>query len=396
MVVDAAGADNGKFDAAGTIQEKYAPILGSDELAFKLAIRFQMFHCEENRTPETLEAEFKSMLVDLGWERKLGPLADMLGRAEGREKQFVKDALLEGMQKCGANGYALEPAGLWEKSGLGPELIDASEDAVIAAAQARARDGGNLLGDAAALLGMPSTPWRVADEICRACAGTKFFTRIADLFAREDKMPTDSLIIVMGALSSSIDGIVKSVRKEIEGIERAGLGDKAARKMDARKPLGQVACLLQKKKLPGSVYVRVIKACKGCGLHGMGFVEMLGELFPRADVSDNAKAEAGKALLEGEMEACTAAGHPHYVSGIRNAIGVPDAVRKKAGEILGAHARQGEGRTCGGNETGRRQTPVTPNGFVASGFRSPSGRIVGKVTPVEMAQTILAKPAKEK
>jgi hypothetical protein len=318
----------------------------------------------------------------------------MLGRAEGKEKEFVRDALLEGIQKCGANGYALEPASLWERKGLAPEMITAAEDAVIAAAQMRAKDGGNLLGDAAALLGESSTPWRVADKICEACAGTKFFTKIADLFAREEKMPTDSFIIVMDALSKSIDEIGKSVRKEIEKIGRAGLteNEAEARKTEARKPMGLVVSLLQKRKLPGSVYVRVIKACRGCGLHGLAFVEELGELFARKDVEDKVKAEAEKALLGGEMEECAAAGYLNHVSGISKAVGVPETVREKSGEILGKHAQQGKEHASGEHEAGRRPTPVTPvatgNGFVDSRFRPPSsGR--RSITPAEAAPTLL-------
>ncbi|MFA5412490.1 MAG: hypothetical protein WC350_04055 [Candidatus Micrarchaeia archaeon] len=340
------------FDAYSAITQKYLPILGSDELAWKLAIRFT-FHCEENRTPETLEKDFKSLIVDLGWERKLGLLADMLGRAEGKEKEFVMDALREGMQKCGANGYALEPADLWERKGLTPEMIKASEDAVIEAAQVRAKDGGNLLGDAAALLGRPSTPWRVADGICKACAGTIFFTNIADLFAREDKMPTDSHIIAMDALSSSIDKIEKAVRAEIKRIECTGPGEKDAeeRKKKATEPMEAVACLLQKKKLPGSIYIRVMRMCRNYGSHGPELVKALEGLLANQDVDPKVKAEAGKAL---------------------------------GGEA----------------ETGRRLTPVTPvgadSGFVASGFRTPSGRIIRKVTPVEAAPTVSAKLAKVK
>lgn len=332
------------FDAYSAITQKYAPILGSDELAFKLGIRFQMFHCEENRTPEKLEMEFKSMLVDLGWERKLGPLADMLGRAEGKEKGFVRDALLEGIQKCGANGYVLEPASLWEKKGLAPEIITAAEDAVIAAAQVRAKDGGNLLGDAAALLGESSTPWRVVDKICEACAGTRYFTKIADLFAR-DGMPTDSYIIAMDAMFKSIGEIEKAVRADIRRAECAGPEEKEAeeRKKKATEPMEAVVCLLQK-KLPNSLYIRVTKMCKSYGLHEPELVKALEGLLANPDVDPKAKAEAEKAL------------------------------------------------SGGGTEARRRLTPVTPvtdSGFVASGFRTPSGRIIRKVTPAEAAPTAL-------
>ncbi|MDD2655399.1 MAG: hypothetical protein PHQ80_01895 [Candidatus ainarchaeum sp.] len=339
------------FDAYSAIIQKYAPILGSDELAFKLAIRFQMFHCEGNRTPEKLEVEFRSMLVDLGWERKLALLAEMFGRAEGEERGFVKDALLEGLGKCGTNGYAREPSEIMGMEGMPPDIITAAEEAVIAAAQVRAKHGGNLLGDAAALLGKASTPWRVADKICEACAGTIHFTDIADLFARGG-MPIDSHIIAMDALSNSIDRIEKAVRAEIRQIECAGPGEEGAEglKKKATEPMEAVVCLLQKKKLPSGLYVRVIRMCRSYGLHGGELVEALDGLVANPDMDPRVKDEAEKALM-------------------------------------------------GGGEARRRLTPVAPvvahNGFVDSGFRTPSGRIIGKVTPAEAAPTIPAKLAKK-
>ncbi|MEW5996587.1 MAG: hypothetical protein AB1657_03260 [Candidatus Micrarchaeota archaeon] len=88
------------FDAASAIQQKYAPILWNDELAWKLAIRFRSFHAEEGRTRKNLEMEFKYLLGDLAWERKLEILMDMHGRAKGGERQIVN---LHGLNRLSGN-----------------------------------------------------------------------------------------------------------------------------------------------------------------------------------------------------------------------------------------------------------------------------------------------------
>lgn len=268
------------FNAAGTIQQKYAPILADDKLARKLEVMFSM-HAEENRDAKTLANDFGSLLTELAWRRELERLADIYQRAKGKERLLTGRALIEGLGICGRNGYADEPAALLRRNGL-PRKIRMEAENVVPNAVEECGKGGRVNGTLA-LLGHEWLSARVRIGVIETAGGSPYVDNnvlanaLAGLLEKEDT-PL--------ALRAAAENALETCGVQKRMFELAGRKLEELLEMRAGAEAGERRFIDE----------AILEMLRIWGRNGCW--ENLAKLFERKDLTPRIRARAEAALLE--------------------------------------------------------------------------------------------------
>jgi len=308
---------------------------------------------------------------------KKGMLAET--KAEWREKLHIKVIGSLGSNPNADCGKMVDALGdILCRKDTPKGLREAAKKALPGQVEECIKKGGIYLGAAAGLFKKSGIPWEIINRVMEACANNGQCTKIAQLFRRDD-MPEGSAKIAERVLLQSIDFFAKAAATE----------DPKERSM-----IGYVVMLLEEKKLPESIYLRVIEVCRSYrSMHGYPFVDGLGEMFSRPDVTQPVRDAAEKALMGGELLGCAGAGYTERLEKLRRMPNIPERVKEEIDQIFAVcrklkKKQREEARAVEGLKP---STPVSlsgDQGFVDSRVNPPSKESRRREAPPEKPPAI--------
>lgn len=121
-----------EFGAASAIPERYGQILADEGLAGRLAYKMHL-QSVDTGDARVMAAEFKSFLMELGQEGKLGALWGMRERAGGSDRKAAEAALVSGLEARGRRGELDALVEFIKTGGLTLKMGKAAENAALAA-----------------------------------------------------------------------------------------------------------------------------------------------------------------------------------------------------------------------------------------------------------------------
>ena len=314
------------------------------------------------------------------------------GRLAGTRAEWLEKLHIKVIENLGRNpnadcGKLVDALGdILCKKDTPKGLRKAAERALPGPVEECIREGGIYLGAAAGLFKKSWIPWEIINRVMEACVNNGQCTKIAQLFRRGD-MPEGSAKIAERVLLQSIGFFAKAAATE----------DPKERSM-----IGYVIVLLEEKKLPESIYLRVIEVCRSYrNMHGYPFVDGLGEMFSRQDVTQPVKDAAENALMGGELLECAGAGYAERLEKLRRMQNIPERVKEEIDQIFAVcrKLKKKQREEALAAEGLKPNTPVSlsgDQGFVDSKVKPPSSESRKAISPAESTPITRIVPANGK